>query len=124
LTEDRANIALFLDALAPDVMPVDGRRADRAIRWSQGLLRNAGFGHGDILLLTGEADADAIAAAASARGAGYRVSALGLGTEHGGVFETPTGLGNARLDADSLRRLAASGGGAYRQLVAGDADLR
>ena len=34
LTEDAANVALFLDALAPDVMPADGHRGDRAIAWS------------------------------------------------------------------------------------------
>lgn len=124
LTEDAANIALFLDALSPEVMPVDGARADRAIVWSQRLLRGAGFGHGDILLLTGTADAAAIGAATSARAAGYRVSVLGLGTAQGGVFDTQTGLGNARLDAASLRGLAAGGGGRYRQLAAGDADLR
>ena len=124
LTEDAANIALFLDALSPDVMPEDGHRADRAIAWSQRLLRNAGFDHGDILLLTDRADALAIAEAARARAAGYRVSALGLGTARGGVFETPAGLGNARLDAGSLQALVASGGGSYRTLSAGDADLR
>lgn len=124
LTEDAANIALFLDALAPDVMPEDGHRADRAIAWSQRLLRNAGFDHGDILLLSDRADDEAIAEAARARAAGYRVSALGLGTARGGVFETPTGLRNARLDAGSLQSLEASGGGAYRALAPGDADLR
>lgn len=125
LTEDAANIALFLDALTPDVMPEDGHRADRAIAWSQRLLRNAGFDHGDILVLTERADAEAIAEAARARSAGYRVSALGLGTARGGVFETPEGgLRNARLDAGSLQALVASGGGAYRTLAAGDADLR
>jgi Ca-activated chloride channel family protein len=124
LTEDAANIALFLDALAPDVMPEDGHRADRAIALSQRLLRNAGFDHGDILLLTDRADAQAIAEAARARTAGYRVSVLGLGTARGGVFETPAGLRDARLDAGSLQALVASGGGAYRPLAAGDADLR
>ena len=124
LTEDAANVALFLDALAPDVMPEDGHRVDRAIAWSQRLLRNAGFDQGDILLLTDRADAGAVAEAARARAAGYRVSVLGLGTTQGGVFDTQGGLGNARLDAGSLQRLASSGGGSYRQLVAGDADLR
>ena len=124
LTEDAANVALFLDALAPDVMPADGHRADRAIAWSQRLLRNAGFDRGDILLLTDRADGDALAEAARARVAGYRVSALGLGTAQGGVFDTQGGLGNARLDAASLQSLAASGGGDYRQLTAGDGDLR
>lgn len=124
LTEDAANVALFLDALMPDVMPEDGHRVDRAIAWSQRLLRNAGFDQGDILLLTDRADGEAVAEAARARAAGYRVSALGLGTAQGGVFDTQGGLGNARLDAGSLQRLASSGGGRYRQLIAGDADLR
>lgn len=124
LTDDAANVALFLDALAPDVMPADGQRIDRAIAWSQRLLQQAGFPHGDILLLTDHADAAAIAMAAKAAAAGYRVSALGLGTAQGGVFETPGGLAQARLDAPSLRALATSGGGGYRVLAADDADLR
>ena len=124
LTDDMANVGLFLDALAPDVMPVDGQRADRAVAWSQRLLRQAGFDHGDILLLTDRADADAIAAAARAQAAGYRVSALGLGSARGGVFETAAGVGQARLDAPSLRRLASAGGGAYRALAPGMDDLR
>ena len=124
LTEDAANVALFLDALTPDVMPEDGHRADRAIAWSQRLLRNAGFDQGDILLLTDRADGEAVTEAARAHAAGYRVSALGLGTAQGGVFDTRNGLGNAKLDASSLQRLAAAGGGDYQSLSAGDADLR
>lgn len=123
LTDDAGNVALFLDALAPDVMPADGQRIDRAIAWSQRLLQQAGFPRGDILLLTDHADAAAIATAAKAAAAGYRVSALGLGTAQGGVFETPGGLAQARLDAPSLRALATSGGGGYRALAADDADL-
>ena len=124
LTEDAANIALFLDALAPGVMPEDGHRADRAIAWSQGLMRQAGFERGQILLLTDRADGTDIAAAAKANAAGYRVSVLGLGTARGGVFDTSEGLGQARLDAPALRRLAASGGGSYQSLSPGDGDLR
>ncbi|HSD17695.1 MAG TPA: VWA domain-containing protein [Thermomonas sp.] len=124
LTEDAANIALFLDALAPGVMPEDGHRADRAIAWSQGLMRQSGFERGQILLLTDRADGTDIAAAATANAAGYRVSVLGLGTARGGVFDTPGGLGRAQLDAPALRRLAASGGGRYQSLSAGDFDLR
>ena len=36
LTDDASNVALFIDALSPDVMPVDGDRADRAQRQLQG----------------------------------------------------------------------------------------
>ncbi|GHC00155.1 VWA domain-containing protein [Thermomonas carbonis] len=124
LTEDAANIALFLDALDPGVMPEDGHRTDRAIEWSQGLMRQAGFARGQILLLTDRADGTDIAAAAKANAAGYRVSVLGLGTAQGGVFDTPEGLGQARLDASALQRLASSGGGGYQALSPGDADLR
>ena len=124
LTEDAANVALFLDALDPGVMPDDGHRADRAIAWSQGLMRQAGFARGQILLLTDRADGTDIDAASKANAAGYRVSVLGLGTEQGGVFDTPEGLGQARLDASGLKRLAASGGGGYQALSPGDADLR
>ena len=124
LTEDAANVALFLDALGPDLMPEDGQRADRAIAWSRRLLQQAGFAQGDILLLTDHADAASVSAAASAQAAGYRVSALGLGTAQGGSFDTGAGTGQARLDAASLRRLARSGGGDYQALTVDDADLR
>ena len=124
LTEDAANIALFLDALDPGVMPEDGHRADRAIEWAQGLMRQAGFARGQILLLTDRADGTDIAAAAKAKAAGYQVSVIGLGTAQGGVFDTQEGLGQARLDESGLRRLAGSGGGRYQALSVGDADLR
>lgn len=63
LTADAANLALFLDALEPEVMPADGHRPDRAIAHAALLLRRAGFAHGDILLLTDRADAAARQAA-------------------------------------------------------------
>ncbi|HRA57734.1 MAG TPA: VWA domain-containing protein [Thermomonas sp.] len=124
LTADAANLALFLDALSPDVMPEDGQRPDRAIRWSQQLLQQAGFSRGDILLLTDHARPDDLNAASLARTAGYRVSVLGLGSAQGGVFQSGNGLQRARLDADSLRALASRGGGEYVRLTTDDADLR
>ncbi|MFD0739211.1 tetratricopeptide repeat protein [Lysobacter koreensis] len=125
LTDDAANVALFLDSLLPDVMPVDGQRGDRAIAWSAKLLRQAGFKHGDILLLTDHADDAAQAAAANAAGDGYRVSALGLGSEAGAPYQRPDGsVAGARLDPASLRALAKRGGGRYAALAPGDADLR
>ncbi|MGE4367679.1 VWA domain-containing protein [Thermomonas sp.] len=124
LTDDAANVALFIDALSPDVMPADGQQPARAIAWSQRLLQQAGFAHGDILLLTDHADAAALAAATKARAAGYAVSALGVGRAQGGVFAGPGGLAQARLDAGSLQALAVAGGGRYQTIAVGDADLR
>jgi len=125
LTEDVANIALFLDALAPDVMPVDGHRADRAIAQAGRLLRQAGFDRGDILLLTDHADAQARQAAADAARAGFRVSVLGLGTEAGAPYQNPEGaIAQAHLDAGALRALASAGDGRYVPLASDDSDLR
>lgn len=125
LTEDSANVALFLDALAPDIMPVDGSNAARAIEHSVRLLKQAGFERGDILLMTDHADAAARRAAAAALRDGYRVSALGLGTAAGAAYRAPGGaIAHARLDAGSLRTLASAGGGRYAALTADTGDLQ
>lgn len=125
LTDDASNIALFLDALEPDVMPVDGQDAAAALNHSARLLRQAGFDRGDILVVGDHADASALAAATKLRLQGYRVSALGVGTALGAAYRDLEGrFQHASLDAASLRALAAAGGGAYAALVPGDADLR
>lgn len=125
LTDDAANIALFLDALSPDVMPTDGSRPERAIDASAKLLEQAGFDQGDILLVSDHADAAAVAAARRASRSGYRVSALGLGTAAGSAYRDASGtIGQARLDAASLRAMAGATGGRYAAASADDADLR
>jgi Ca-activated chloride channel homolog len=129
LTDDAANIALYLDSLQPDVMPVDGQRVDRAVVWSAQLLKRAGAdgagGGGDIVVLTDHADSAAIAAAAATARAGHRVSVLGLGSDTGAAYRRPGGeIANARLDAASLRKLAANGNGRYAEITGDDADLR
>ena len=106
LTDDAANIALFVDALAPDVMPEDGNRPDRGIDEARRLLKRAGFAQGDILLF-GHDDAVSLRGAARrARGDGFRVSALGFGR-----------------DADSLRGAADAGEGRFAIAGVRDDDL-
>lgn len=128
LTEDAANVALFLDALHPSIMPGDviapGNPAP-AIERGVRLLRQAGFDSGDILVLGGNAGAEAIAAAAAAAADGYRVSALGLGTATGGPWRDASGsMQYARLEADPLRALATAGGGRYATAAADGSDLQ
>jgi Ca-activated chloride channel family protein len=124
LTDDVANVALFLDALAPDVMPVDGSRADRAIAWSARLLKQAGFDHGDILLLTDHADTAARGEATTAARGGYRVSVLGMGTPAGAAYRDAEGrIGHAALDASSLRDVASAGGGDYVAMTTNNDDV-
>lgn len=125
LTDDARNVALYLDALAPDIMPVDGHRADRAITHATRLLRQGQALRGDILLVTGDADAASVAEAGIAARMGYRVSVLGLGTAAGAAYRDADGaLAHARLDAVALRALAAAGAGAYHALSIDDQDLR
>ncbi|KRA76772.1 hypothetical protein ASD78_03830 [Lysobacter sp. Root667] len=125
LTDDAANVALFLDALNPDVMPVDGQRGDRAIVWSTRLLRRAGFERGDILLLTDHSDARTRAAAAAAAADGYRVSALGLGSAAGAAIRRSDGsIVGVKLEPATLRDLAGAGGGSYAAMSGDDEDLR
>lgn len=124
LTDDAANVVLFLDALGPEVMPVDGQRSDRAIAWSARLLRQVGAERGQILLLTDHADAAAHAAAREAAKQGYQVLALGLGTAIGTDYQDGySGMAHARLDAGSLRAMAAAGQGHYETLARDDSDL-
>jgi Ca-activated chloride channel family protein len=124
LTRDAGNVALFLDSLAPDVMPVDGSHPARGIEQSMRLLRQAGFTRGDILVIGSQGDADARGAASDAKRAGYRVSVLGLGTPAGAAYRTAQGaIAHARLDAASLRALASAGGGRYETLSADTGDL-
>lgn len=126
LTDDAANVALFLDALAPDIMPGDaqaseaGAAIDRAVQ----LMRQAGFDHGDILVFSDHAGAAAITAAKAAAAAGYRVSALGFGTPAGAPWRDAAGnIAHASLHAASLRALAAAGSGRYAAVASDDSDL-
>ena len=125
LTDDAANVALFLDALHPEVMPVDGQDAGRAIDAAVQLMRQAGFESGDILLLSDHAGIADRARAAEALRHGFRVSALGLGTPAGAAYRDSGGqIVKARLDADSLQALTRAGGGSYRSLSSDEGDLR
>lgn len=125
LTDDAANIELFVESLSPDVMPDDGHRPELAIRESALLLERAGLRRGDILLVTHRATSASRRAAAEARGDGFRVSVLGMGTPEGGPFLDRRGReSRSRLEPSGLRAVADAGGGRYVQASMDDADLR
>jgi Ca-activated chloride channel family protein len=116
LTDDAANVAVFVDALAPDIMPGGAGEADAAaaIDRAARLLRQAGFARGDILLVSGSAmGASVPVAAARAAASGDRVSVLDA------VPPAATGAARA-VDAGVV---AAAGGGRSARLAAGDGDL-
>ena len=125
LTTDAGNIALFLEALSPQVMPVAGARPERGLTHAAGLLQQAGFDQGRILLITGEADEASRKVAAALAARGYRVAVLGLGTEAGAMYRDREGrAARSRLDEAALRALAAAGKGGYARLSVDDGDLR
>lgn len=125
VTDDAGNVALFLDALSPDIMPVDGMRADRAIASAVRLAQQAGYERGQVLLVAATADARAVEAAGKARAAGFEVAVLGLGRSGGVTYRDPEGRSAvAAFDESTLRRVATAGGGAYVRLTADAADLR
>lgn len=125
LTDDGSNVALYLDALSPDVMPRDGARADRGIDWATRLIRQIGAPQGQILLVSDHADSEAALAASQARGLGLQVSVLGLGTPAGAAYRDGSGqIRQAALDEGSLRAVSTAGGGRYARIAADDSDLR
>ena len=127
LTDDAETIRNMLDALSPDLMPVQGSRPDLAIGQARDLLQQAGARNGEVVLLTDDAgDGRAIAAAEALRKAGHRLAVIGVGTEAGAPVpgvRRADGPVIAKLDPTSLRRLAMAGGGAYAPLSTGSADL-
>ena len=124
LTDDADNVAVFLDSLHPDVMPVPGQAASRGIEHASRLLRQAGFDRGRILLLASAPDARAAAAASTARTGGYEVSVLGVGTVEGAPFRGGDGqLHGSTLDVAGLEAVAAAGGGGYRSITDDGGDL-
>ncbi len=133
VTADAATVVNLLDVLAPDIMPSRGSNVAAAIARGQRLLEQAEARRGRLLLLTDSAGGErAIKAARKLRDAGHTLLVLGAATREGapvpdmkGGFlrSRDSGLVLSRRDQDALLRLAREGGGAYRPISAGNADL-
>ena len=134
LTDDGATIQSQLNALDTNIMPLTGNRTDRALDKALDLLKQAGMGRGNVLLITDAADPDrAEESVRRLRNEGYRLSILGVGTRHGAPVLLPDGgflqgkdgeIVIPVLDESALRRLAAAGGGMYVRLTKDDQDTR
>lgn len=131
LTSDAHSLDDLLDAMAPDVMPVDGENAAQAIQQGVQLIQSAKLSRGSMVLITDDADEAAQAAARKALASGVRISVLGIGTDQGAPVTEPDGsfLRNEqgdmvvarRNDAD-LRALAQAGGGHYTTMSEDSSD--
>ncbi len=134
LTDDMATIVSQLPALTTGIMPGQGNRTDLALEKAEELLKGAGHSRGDILLISDEIDFSSIESQARHLGQNnYRISILGIGTEHGApvVLEDGSFLKNSHgeivipvLDEKSMRKLVQAAGGYYRKMTPDDNDIR
>jgi Ca-activated chloride channel homolog len=134
LTDDMETIASQLPALTTGIMPSQGNRTDLALAKAEELLKGAGHSVGDILLVTDEIDLLMIESQARELNEdGYRISILGIGTEHGApvVLDDGSFLKDGRgeivipvLDDLPMRRLAQMAGGSYRLMTPDDSDIQ
>lgn len=127
LTSDMNTIANLLPALQPDIMPVAGSRADRAMDMAASLLERSGLSHGEILLVTDSATSRDAAKARELRDHGIVTSVLAVGTPKGAPIPSGGGFvsdraGNvviAHMDRSVLQSVAEAGGGRFTDLGAG-----
>ncbi|WP_233843529.1 tetratricopeptide repeat protein [Dyella sp. 2HG41-7] len=132
LTSDAHSLDSLLDAMSPDVMPVDGDNAAQAIEQGVQLIRDAKLSNGSIVLITDDANAAAQAAARAAKSSGIHISVLGIGTPQGAPVTQADGnflhddQGNmviAHRDDQNLSALAQAGGGRYVPMTSNNDDV-
>jgi len=133
LTRDADTLSALLKALDPELMPVQGSRADLGLQKAGELLQQAGLVNGQILLLADGVSGDkARDVAEDLHSKGYRVSVLGVGTENpepltnaqGQLFRTQDGqLIRPPLETDALKAVAEAGGGHYRRFSGNEGDI-
>ena len=133
LTTDNDTIAALVNSLSTDIMPSRGSYPIAAINKGRQLLKQAGAGTGEILLVTdGSSSPAADRVARDLKGSGFTLSVLAVGTAEGAPIPRMSGgfvtdqSGNIavpRLQEHSLRGLASAGGGRFAKLSTDDRDL-
>jgi len=112
LTRDTETIRSLLEVLTPQIMPLQGSRADLGLLKAHELLKQAGITNGQILLIADGVSkkSDSMAVAEQLRIEGHTVSVMAVGTEEGGKlnFRDNTSV-SVKLESDALRNIATSG---------------
>ncbi len=136
LTRDNQILTQMIEAMDPTLASVTGSNLSRALQLAQqalaapplasGTTAGGKTANGLVLLISdGEIhDSGALAASRQLRQAGHMLYTLGVGTEQGGPVPYATGrlvtdnnrLITSRLNRETLRTLAQSGGGHYADL--------
>ncbi len=134
LTLDYGAAQIFLDALAPDLIPVPGTALAEAIRTATGAFGAGAHDARALVLITDGEDLEegAIEAAKEAKKEGIKIFAVGMGAPDGAPIPDPGGgfrkdeQGNvilSRLDETTLQKIALETGGTYVRAGAGGLDL-
>ncbi|MGB0205895.1 MAG: VWA domain-containing protein [Neptuniibacter sp.] len=132
LTEDNDTVLDQLPVMTPEIMPVQGSRADKALLKADQLLAQAGIAKGNIVLVSDEVLPAQIAATASRlRLDGRQISILAVGTEQGAPIPQNGGLitdrqGNvviAKTRLSDMRESAGLGGGSAVMITLDDTDV-
>jgi Ca-activated chloride channel family protein len=133
LTTDVRTISSLVTSVDTNIMPTQGGSIAAGLAKAAMLLEQTGLNRGDILLLTdSEVEPEDLELAGELAADGYRVSVLAVGTEQGAPIPRAEGgfVSDAngqvvipQLDASSLQRLAAAGGGRFAALAPNDRDL-
>lgn len=100
LTDDAKTIDSLLSMLAPDIMPVGGHNLGFALEEAGKLITNAGFTHGDILVLSAEpptANAAAVAESLNSKGIHTSVIPIGGGLEKHSLYTSLARAGGGNV---------------------------
>ena len=135
LTDDSATVLAQVQALSPDIMPVQGSRTDLALLKAAELLRQNHSSQGNILLLTDGIPKvkRTINVATDLKAEGFIVSVMGVGTEQGSPIPLTNGgflqdkNGNIvipTLSLSHLQQVAHAGGGIALMSRIDDQDLQ
>jgi len=134
LTLDYEGFNLFLDALAPDYLPVGGTDLAAAVTTAVSAFDKESATDKAIILITdGEATGeDPLPVAKKAAEAGIKIFAIGIGASDGApvpganggfVKDSDGNIVLSKLDESTLKQMASATSGAYVRSVAGDMDL-
>ena len=130
LTHDAATLVHLLAGVSTTTVPRVGSRPDLGLEMARALLKQAGVGRGDVILVGDSAgDARTLEAARALARAGFPVSVLAVGTAQGGPIPVATGAftrneaGDIRIataELAALEHVAQAGGGRFEVLRAPD----
>jgi Ca-activated chloride channel family protein len=133
LTTDTRTIQSLLKPQHPNLMPVQGSRADLGIGLAGELLQQAQLTRGEILLVTdGYSEITTLDVASELKRQGYHLSVLAVGSNDAAPI--PDGKGGflrdtngkvilPQLEIEKLQNLANAGGGSYHGITSTNADL-